>query len=365
MTRSAAVLIAAQTGRALAQSARACGYTPLVADLFADADTRQVAADTLPVAALDEESLLPAMARLARGRRPLGVVCGTGFEDRPVLLDAIAQHHRIIGNSRASVRAVKDPRSLAEACTRLGVPHPPISLAAAPDDGWLRKRIGGAGGEHITQAVAGAPLEDGYYVQRRVAGQPMSALFLADGERALVLGLSRQWADPARGQPFRYGGAAQPATLPPGQMSALRAGLDGLSRAFALRGLNSADLLARDDGFFLLEINPRPGATLDLFPSLRLFALHVAACNLRLPGSPPREPLPTAAAIVYAPAALTPPPGFAWPDWASDRQAGGVVVAAGQPLCSVRAAGADAEATVRRRAAAIIAAVQDAACRST
>jgi predicted ATP-grasp superfamily ATP-dependent carboligase len=262
------------------------------------------------------------------------------------------------------VRAVKDPRSLAEACARLGVPHPAISLAAPPDDGWLRKRIGGAGGEHIAPAIAGTPPAEGYYLQRRVAGQPVSALFLADGERALVLGLSRQWADPAPGQPFRYGGAAQPAVLPPGQMSALRAGLDGLSRAFGLRGLNSADLLARDDSFFLLEINPRPGATLDLFPACRLFALHVAACNLRLPAAAPREPLPTAAAIVYAPAAVIPPPGFAWPDWASDRQAGGVAVAAGQPLCSVRAAGADAEATVRRRAEAIIAAVEDAACRS-
>jgi len=364
VTRSAAVLIAAQTGRALAQSARACGYTPLVVDLFADDDTRAAAADAVAVSALDEEALLPALARLAHGRRPLGVVCGAGFEDRPALLDAIAQRHRIIGNSHASVRAVKDPRALAEACARLGVPHPAISLGAAPDDGWLRKRIGGAGGEHIAQAVAGVTPAEGCYVQRRVTGQPVAALFLADGERAMMLGLSRQWTDPAPGQPFRYGGAAQPAALPPGQMSMLRTGLDGLTRAFGLRGLNSADLLARDDGFFLLEINPRPGATLDLFPASRLFALHVAACNGRLPGSPPREPLPTAAATVYAAAAVTPPAGFAWPDWASDRQAGGVAVGAGQPLCSVRAAGDDAEATVRRRAAEIIAAVENAACRS-
>jgi dTDP-4-amino-4,6-dideoxygalactose transaminase len=35
------VLIAAFSGRALASAAACAGYTPLVADMFADADTRE------------------------------------------------------------------------------------------------------------------------------------------------------------------------------------------------------------------------------------------------------------------------------------------------------------------------------------
>ena len=138
-------------------------------------------------------------------------------------------------------------------------------------------------------------------------------------------------------------------------------------RAFGLRGLNSADLLTHEHGFFLLEINPRPGATLDLYPSWRLFALHVAACNGRLPASPPRETGATASAIVYARVSVTLAAGFDWPVWTSDRQAPGVVVRPGEPLCSVQAAADDTDAAmaeVRQRGDAIIAAVEDTGCRS-
>ena len=54
-----------------------------------------------------------------------------------------------------------------------------------------------------------------------------------------------------------------------------------LARAIPLVGLNSADFLVDGDDFRLLEINPRPGATLDIFepPKGSLFALHIAACE--------------------------------------------------------------------------------------
>ena len=52
-----------------------------------------------------------------------------------------------------------------------------------------------------------------------------------------------------------------------------------------LAGLNSVDFLVADDAVWLLEINPRPGATLDIFEpdGGSLFALHVQACGGVLP----------------------------------------------------------------------------------
>ena len=49
-----------------------------------------------------------------------------------------------------------------------------------------------------------------------------------------------------------------------------------LARSLGLRGLNSADFLIEGDNAWLIEINPRPGATLDLFDSPSAAALRLA-----------------------------------------------------------------------------------------
>ena len=78
--------------------------------------------------------------------------------------------------------------------------------------------------------------------------------------------------------------------------------VERLAQAIPLIGLNSADFLVDGDEFRLLEINPRPGATLDIFEPAEgsLFALHIAACEGELRAAPPCIDGARAAAIVYA-----------------------------------------------------------------
>jgi predicted ATP-grasp superfamily ATP-dependent carboligase len=127
-----------------------------------------------------------------------------------------------------------------------------------------------------------------------------------------------------------------------------------------LRGLNSADFLVREDGFDLLEVNPRPGATLDIFAGNpdTLFQMHLDACDGLLPDPAPEWPGAAAAAVVYATADIHPPSRFTWPVWAADRQGPGEAVPLGAPICTVLAAAADAAAAehlVHRRAAEVLA----------
>src|SRR3954447_2113104 len=99
------MLIAATSGRALAQAARASGYVPLVVDAFADSDTAEAAEDVERAGwHFSAETLLPALSRLAEKRSPMGFVYGSGFEDRCDLLDAVAERWTLIGNSPALVR---------------------------------------------------------------------------------------------------------------------------------------------------------------------------------------------------------------------------------------------------------------------
>lgn len=367
--RGAAVLIAAMSGRALAQSARRSGFVPLVADLFADDDTAAASEDTTRVDTLDAAHLLPALARLAQGHAPIGIVCGSGFEDRPGLLGTIAAHYRIIGNDEDTVRRAKDPDGFAALCAAHAIPHPAIRHDAPPADAgqWLVKQAGGAGGLHIADAVAGAAPGAGRYLQRRAAGMPVGVLFTADRTRAQILGASRQWTDPAPGTPMRYGGAVQPHALPAPVAAAVGRALAALVPALGLCGLNSADLLIDGTGWHLIEINPRSGATMDLYAAWPLFAWHVAACEGSLQPALPAVGGATAAAFVYARRDILLPAGFDWPDWTADRQPPGMAARAGEPLCSVLAAADDpvtAEADVRRRVAAVLAAAEEATCRS-
>jgi predicted ATP-grasp superfamily ATP-dependent carboligase len=360
-----AVLIAALSGRALAACARRGGYRPLVADMFGDLDTRDLAeaSETVPgslTRGFAKGALLAALDRLAAGRRVIGVVVGSGFEDRPRLLRSIAARHGLLGNPAAVVTAIKDPFRFAETCALAGVPHPEVRRDQPNQGVWLRKRIGGSGGMHIAASARRGTTRRGRYFQRRVAGQPISAAFLAAGGRCRVLGLSRQWADPAPGRPFRYGGSSRPAALSAACAMELSDAVARLVSHTSLRGLNSADFLVREDGFDMLEVNPRPGATLDIFADTdgALFRMHLDACEGILPDSLPVWPQAAAAAFVYAPTDIALPPVFPWPVWAADWQAPGSAVPKGAPLCTVLAEAADAaaaECLVRLRAAEILA----------
>jgi hypothetical protein len=157
------------------------------------------------------------------------------------------------------------------------------------------------------------------------------------------LGFSEQWAAPTQRQPFRYGGAMRPAPLSEKMATVLAETARRVATASQLVGLNSADFLVDGDDFRLLEINPRPSATLDLYepPEGSLFALHMSACAGKLDSRAPTLPGAAATAIVYAERDTT-IPSIDWPEWAADRPHAGTVIGAGEPLCTVQASAATA-----------------------
>jgi uncharacterized protein len=366
MPERRSVLIAAVSGRALAASACRAGFVPLVADCFGDEDTLALAHAHARVRldagrGLDPEELLQALERLAQAHPPFGIVCGTGFEDRPELIARIAQRWRLLGNAPSTIARLKHPVSFAALCRDCGIPHPQTRAdRPAETAGWIRKRVGGAGGAHVRAPAEHSERGGTIYYQRAVAGRSVSALVLGNGHSAIVLGFSAQWAAPVQGRPFRYGGAVRPADLPPEMTADLTDAVQRLAAAVPLLGLNSFDFLIDGDAFQLLEINPRPGATLDILESARnsLFGLHVAACEGELPARAPELPDAAAACIVYADREIGSVPAMDWPAWAADRQSAGTSVGIGDPFCTVlarAATAAEAQAIVSERAAAIVA----------
>jgi predicted ATP-grasp superfamily ATP-dependent carboligase len=345
------LLIAAISGRALASAARRAGYRPLVADFFCDTDTVALAERAVKLpgdlqGGIDGASVVETLRRLAGGDRPAAVVLGSGFERRTETVDEVARHFPLAGNRGAAIRRVKDPALLAADCAELGIPHPAFRWETPLDpENWVIKTAGAAGGAHVRPAH-GEPSASGRYYQRFVAGRGVSALFMADGGCARIVGFSRQWTSPLPGAPYRYGGAVRLRRFDGKLAAAIGAWLSALTRRAGLVGLCGADFIRDGDRCQLIEINPRPGATLDIFddadaPLIEAHLRASAGRAFRLP----RFADSMASMIAYAEAPIARFPDIAWPEWVADRQPPGTRLVAGDPVCTIFARGRSAGAT--------------------
>ncbi|MGH1572516.1 ATP-grasp domain-containing protein [Methylobacterium sp. P31] len=354
-----AILIAAQAGRALAEAARRAGLRPYVADLFGDTDTLALAEGYRPLpgcfgsAPVAEATLSTIDALAEEAGSTAGIILGSGFEETPELVGRIARRQRLIGAIADTVAALKEPLAFATLCARLGVPHPAVSKDPPPNPtGWLLKRAGGSGGSHIRPATrSGAP--DGYYFQACVPGRSHALNFLADRHGIQVLAVTEQWCAPTPIRPFRYAGAlARGASESPPLDAAMRAaiseGTERIVAATGLRGLGSADVLVDGSDWWLTEINPRPGATLDVLDrrATPLLEAHIAACLGAMPALGPQPADAAAAQICYADREHAPVPDLHWPDHVRDRPRPGSVVHRDAPLCTVLARGGDRAETL-------------------
>lgn len=350
-------LVVAVTGRALAGSAARAGLPVVVLDLFDDRDTRAAAVLSRSVRAprrlrFDGRVVLGAARTLAPAGRCAGLVYGAGFEGRAELLAQLAAGRRLYGNDPSVVAAVRDPGRFFRLLDRLGIGHPRVRRQPPRSpSGWLVKHAGGAGGAQVRFA-AGGRAGAGAYFQRFEAGRTLSALFLADGRRACVVGVNEQWTAPARpGRPFLYGGAVGGVRLPAPAAARLRANLDALVAATGLVGLNGIDFLLRDEECLVLEVNPRPTATLDLYDEdypRGLFEWHLRACRGELPKQPAQARAVRAHAVVYSAGLGRIGPGRTFPSWCSDVPHPGSCFTAGDPICTVHAAGRDAARAITR-----------------
>lgn len=340
------------SARALAQSACRAGLRALALDLFGDVDTRELAAECVVlrhhgVLRIDGDDLVDQLSCRLDPVTP--VVLAAGFEHRPKLVKRLSEHFKLAGSEADTLQHLKQPKLFDKLLTDLDIPHPRLFDGVAPEGvEVLEKRIGGAGGHHIHSARWARDKK--HYLQQKLEGRSVSALFLGNGCDARLLGFSEQWCDPTRSSPYRYGGAAGPIRLDPKTEIRIGDVLQRLVSATGIKGLASADFIVNAEGWSLLEVNPRPGASLDVFdhpPIPSLIRLHLDACEGRLPdpalGEPGIRGQARAASLFYAPAPFT-CPDAPLPEWTADRPAPGTTFGKGDPVCTLLATGTDARA---------------------
>jgi predicted ATP-grasp superfamily ATP-dependent carboligase len=327
----------------LTQSAVRMGARAVALDLYADADTRISAQATAVIAGLgygfDGEALLAAANRLAPAAHyPL--IYGSGLDTQPDLLDRLAQGRKLLGNQPATLRLCRSPEAFFFTLDQLGIPYPErCQQWPADPQNWLIKAGCSEGGKRV-RFCAHAPAEADEYYQRRLTGQPLSVLFLADGRSAQIVGFNTQWTAARSERPFLFCGGINRAPLSSAQREQLRVYVTRLVPHLMLKGLNSLDFMLDDETCRILELNCRPSATMALYDADYpdgLLAAHIRACQGQLVGSGPKQHPVRGFRVIFAPDDIEIPDAFAWPDWCADRPISGSVIQRTDVLCTVEA----------------------------
>jgi uncharacterized protein len=310
------------------------------------------------------------------------------LENHPELVDAMAAVAPLWGNAGPVLRDVRSPWHLAEALRENGLLFPETVTSSdglARDGSWLAKTGRGASGTgvrawsidntgatglacatpHDALAAPVAPRGEAPFYQRRVTGEPFSAVFVAADSSASLLGVVRQLV----GEPwlgagqFQYCGAIGPWPLDSATVDQIARIGAVIARRFRLVGLFGADLVIDGQRVWCIEVNPRYTASVEVVEraiGIHAIAGHAAACTeQRLPS------LPTASAgrvcgkaILFAKECVTIPTTFA--DWATnesqravwpgvaDLSPAGTIVEAAHPIMTALAAGATTHSVVEQ-----------------
>ncbi len=338
---SGPLILLSASARAHAQDAARLGRALAAVDGCGDADLAADRRCRLPLAAgqFPPRRTAALLARLAAPGAEL--VYGSGLEAHPELLDALPAGVALRGNAAAALRRCADPLEFAALLDALGAPHPEVRDAPPADPaGWLVKRAGRSGGAHVRPARAADAAEPGRRWQRRAAGAPWSALFLAAAGEVRVLGCCRLLPAAAGAPPYAWSGAVGPLPPPAGVAEQVQWLARALARALDLTGVNGMDFLIDPARRLLpLDLNPRLTATCELYaPRLPggYARAHLDACGGRLPAAAPAADGVGGLQVVYAPRPLAAGRAGDWPPEAADRPRPGTRLAAGEPLCTVR-----------------------------
>lgn len=357
--------------RAVAMSALRAGYEVVAADLFADADLQRACAATRIAGYPD------ALADWLAAAQCDGWLYTGALENHPELTSRMAKLRPLLGNGAAALRAVRNPLLLQPVLRDAGLwfPETVDSPKRLPLDGsWLCKTYRGASGSGVwllngTPALERAETERAVF-QRFIGGVSAAAVLVCSSGGGQLLGVTRQLVGDALSgaKPWHYSGSIGPLHISGDVKSQLIQLADLLSRRFQLRGVVGVDLVIANDRAWLLEINPRYSASVEIVErvtGVSAIEEHVAACSgsttepvdplksgrPALPAVDPTKVATHGKAILYAKRAVVVTPDFF--DWAIARSSvvtedcqiadiprAGEGIQAGRPVLTVFAAAA-------------------------
>ena len=385
------VLLLGVSTRAIAESAVRAGYAVTAIDAFGDLDQMPLGR----VRSLPRDFGVAYSARnVARAADAIAcdaVAYVSNLENHPRLVARVAEGRKLLGNPPDVLTRARNPLAVAHALQARGfavpevreagggrreagggtaseagssrhepvasrIPHP---ASRAP---WLLKPRASGGGRGIRWWRPGQPVPARSVVQEYIEGVPGSLVFAADGARAMPFAFTRQLiGDPAFGASgFEYCGNVLTTAGDAGWTDDARvlaqagALAQATVEAFGLVGVNGIDFVARDGVPYVVEVNPRYTAAMELAErayDVPVFALHASACGGRMLASFDLAHAratrgAVGKAIIYARHGVMMGDTRRWleDDTVRDVPHPGERIARGRPVCTIFARGRDADA---------------------
>ncbi len=323
----------------LAQFAKKSGYSPVVIDCFSDTDTQALVQECIKVDSLALEFLRPAVLFLQNKYQLSHVVYGSGLECHMDSLAFLQKQLCILGNELDTFTAIQNKEAFFLNLERFGILHPEISFhSPAFTNGWLIKPMQGEGGLGIKKAREGVEKLDTFYYQRYIVGTPMSVLFIANGFQANIYGFQKLWVTAVGDNEFIFSGLINQLEINNELKNQIGQWITVLVKEFSLKGINSLDFILNNDGCFVLELNARPSASMQLYQN-DLFSEHINSVL-----SATIEPTSTADSfhgfkIIFAETDIVIDENIRWPFEVTDIPEAGSIIYTGLPICSIIARG--------------------------
>ena len=321
----------------LAEAAKKADLDALVIDIYADQDTQNYAVAVTQAASLARADIAGAVDELIVQYGVKHVIYGSGFEYYPDTLHYLATRLQIIGNSPDIFKRVLDKPTFFKLLDKLAIPYPSVSFVVPGHaDDWIIKPLQGQGGIGIQVYNPLAVVPDDVYWQQQQKGTAHSVLFLAAGTQVQVVGFNTQWTQClSDDQAFMFAGIINTCALGMQQKKTVSGWLVQLVADLQLKGLNSLDFISNGEQLWVLEINARPSASMQLY-SADLLTRHIQACQGNLVAITEQQTV-TGLQIVYAQRTLHISEYFLWPSGCKDIPDAGTRCQIAQPVCTVMA----------------------------
>lgn len=342
------ILIVANSARLLAEFAKNEGLKPLVIDCFSDLDTQEAALESVKVDGLSVGHIKQAVSLLSRKYSITHVIYGSGLENHLETLKYLEQNFTIIGNSADVFESIQNKAYFFEKLKHHNICYPETSFHHPHnEDNWLIKPLNGEGGVGIKRYTAES---HNCYWQKYCAGTAKSVLFIAKGSEYKIIGFHKQLVTQINDCPFVFDGVINQPELNDIVALSLKQTLKKLVNEFSLKGINSLDFIENNNQLYVLEVNPRPSASLNLY-DFDLLSEHIDSCLGGAEALVTPEPSEAKASatnnssfyraykIVFAKTDITISNQIIWPSWVSDKPQKGSIIYTGMPICSIIAGG--------------------------
>lgn len=251
------LLVIGASVRAAAWSARGLGRIAAI-DQFGDADLRELA-DVVVSSNYPHD--LPDLA----ARFPACPWFYTGaLENHPRIVQAITSQRPLLGNDADVLRLARNPHVVAASLADRDLPCLPVvgESEPVPERGkWLLKPRRSASGRGI-QPWSGEPIPAGHYLQRLADGSSFSSVHLAEPAGTECVGATCQLFRERR--PFEWSGNVGPIELPTRVRETVARIGEHLARVLGLKGPFGLDFVLDGGTPFLVEVNPRYTASVEV-----------------------------------------------------------------------------------------------------